>query len=177
MNSTLAVAALLVLAVATVFGVLFRKLASQRRFDPFSPEWISKFSIARYMPMERLLLEEDYAFLSAQPGCDPSILRRLRSERRKIFRQYLRCLKKDFHRLESAVRLYMVHASEDKPEMAKALFRQRLVFTYAVLGVECRLLLHGFGLGAVDIRGLVGSLDAMQSQLGQLALARQASAA
>ena len=177
MNPTFVVSALLVLAAATILGFLFRQLSSQRRLDSVDPEWISKFSIARYKPMERLLLKDDYAFLAAQPGYDPSILRRLRAERRKIFRHYFRCLKKDFHRLENTVRLYMVHASDDRPELAKALFRQRLVFSFAVMVIECHLLLHGFGLGTVDIRGVVGSLEAMRAQLGQLALHRQASAA
>lgn len=177
MNTIPELTTLLVLLVAGTFGILFRRLVSARRFDSFSPEWLSRFSLAKYRPMERLLNEEDYVFLSSQRGFDPRISRRLRSERRKIFRHYLSCLRKDFSRLESALRLYMVCASEDKPALAKAVLRQRLVFTFAVTAVECRLLLHGLGIGAVDVRGVVAPLEAMRVQLGQLAMVRQAAAA
>jgi hypothetical protein len=125
--------------------------------------------------MERLLSEEDYQFLAAQKGYDPRIVRRLRCERRKIFREYLHCLRRDFGRLEAAARVLMVNSSVDRPDLAKALLRQRLFFTYGVLAAECRLMLHGLGLGTVDTGRLVGSLDAMRAQLGQLTAVRHAS--
>jgi len=162
------------LCSAVAFALLFRAVLRRDRFDDLTPEWLSNFSVARYKPMERLLSEDDFKFLGAQRGFEPKIARRLRSERRKIFREYLRCLRRDFGRLEAAVRLFMVNAREDRPEMAKALLRQRLAFTYGVFAAECRLVMHTFGIGTVDIRELVGSLDVMRSQLGQVAVARQA---
>src|SRR5215471_20655160 len=58
-----------------------------------------EFSLARYEPMGRLLAEEDFVFLAAQPGYRPEIGAKLRRERRQIFRLYLRELSRDFHRL------------------------------------------------------------------------------
>jgi len=150
---------------------------SARRFDSPDPEWLSRLSVARYKPMERLLNEQDYVFLSSQRGYEPRISRRLRSERRKIFRHYLGCLRKDFNRLERTLRLYMVYSSEDQPELSKALIRQRLVFTWAMAMVECRLLLHGLGIGTVEISGALAPLAAMRSQLGRLAPVRQTAVA
>jgi hypothetical protein len=153
--------------------VLFRKLASQSGVLELDPEWLEQYSVARYRPMRRLLSEEDYEFLATQKGYDPSIARKLRSRRRKIFRQYLRCLKRDFRRLEGAAKLLLVGCGQDRPDLAKTLFEQRLMFTFGILAVEYRLALHGLGLGNVDIRDLLGTLDRLQDQLGQLALAQQ----
>ncbi len=162
---------------AGAFILLFWSLTRRDRFSDLNPEWLSTFSIGKYRPMARLLAEEDFEFLASQKGYEPRIARVLRSERRKIFREYLRCLWQDFGRLEAAVRLLIVNSPEDRPELAVALLRQRLMFTRAVVAAEFRLVLHALGLGSVDVRGLVGSVDAMHARVGQLTLARQASAA
>ena len=174
MNWMIAVGVVVGLCTAVAFVLLFRAVLRRDRYDGLTPEWLSNFSVARYKPMERLLSEDDFRFLAAQKGFEPKIARKLRAERRKIFREYLRCLRRDFGRLEAAVRLFMVHATEDRPELAKALLRQRMAFTYGILAAECRLVMHTFGIGTVDIRKLVGSLDVMRAQVGQLAEARQA---
>ncbi len=174
MNWLIAIGAGAGIFTTVAFVLLFRAVLRRDRFDGLTPDWLSNFSVARYKPMERLLCEDDFRFLAAQKGFEPKIARRLRAERRKIFREYLRCLSRDFGRLEAAVRLFMVHAMEDRPELAKALLRQRLAFTYGIIAAECRLVMHTFGIGTVDIRNLVGSLDMMRIQAGQLAVARQA---
>jgi len=165
------------LSTVVAFVLLLRTLLRQDRFEDLTPEWLSEFSVARYKPMERLLCEEDFEFLASQRGYVPGIARKLRAERRKIFREYLRCLRRDFARLEAGIRLFMVHATEDKPELAKALFRRRVAFTRGILAAECRLVLHTFGVGTVDVRGLTGSLEGMRTYLGELAVARQAASA
>ena len=156
------------------FVLLFRTALRPDRFEGLTPEWLNGFSVARYKPMERLLSEEDFEFLASQKGYTPRIARRLRSERRRIFREYLHCLKRDFGRLEAGIRLFMVHATEDRPELAKALLRCRLSFTFGVFAAECRVALHTIGIGTVDIRQLIGSVDGMRAYLGELAVARQA---
>jgi hypothetical protein len=165
------------ISAAVAFALLFCALVRRDRFAGINAEWLGSFSVARYRPMERLLAEEDFDFLASQRGYAPSIARRLRSERRKIFREYLRCLWRDFGRLEAAVRLLMVNSSEDRPELAQALLRQRLLFTRGIVAAEFRLILYGLGLGTVNVQGLVGSLNAMHTCAGELALARQSSLA
>ena len=66
------------------------------------------------------------------------------------------------------------HGGEDA-DLAKAILKRRLVFAYALTLTESRLLLFRFGLGTMDVQALIGSLDGMRLQLGQMALARQAS--
>ncbi len=118
--------------------------------------------------MERLFSPEDYEFLAAQPGFTPRLARRLAAERRKIFRRYLRCLRRDFDRLYLATKLLLLHAAQDRPDLAVALFKQRLTFQFALAAVYCRLALQTLGLGTVDARGLVSALQAMRDQLRAL---------
>jgi len=159
---------LLSLAVAAAFVMIIKGVLSRDRFSAFNPEWLRKFSVAKYKPMERLLSEDDHEFLAAQPGYHPAISKRLRAERRRIFRGYLRALRRDFNRLETAARILMVSSPVDKPELAKALLRQRLNFMSAMCKVEFRLALHALGIGTVDVRTLVAPLDAIRLELQEI---------
>lgn len=168
MNLALPGAAALLLLAAAAFFFLFRRLISRGRESQTDLEWCREFSIAKYRPMERLFLEEDYTFLAAQPGFHPRLHRRLQAERRRIFRHYLRCLSRDFDRLSMSAKLLLLHAPQDRPDLASTLLRQRAVFTYAMATVQCRLVLQSFGIGTVDVRRLVGSLESMRDHLRQL---------
>ncbi|MGH9632120.1 MAG: hypothetical protein ACRD7E_27765 [Bryobacteraceae bacterium] len=174
--STVILALLLLSLVACLFGLVFRRLASPSMVAECDPAWLSEFSVAKYRPMLRLLAEEDYGFLSEQVGYQSKISRKLRAERRKIFRAYLRNLTADFHRLHLSARMMLVYAPDDRPEVAAALMKQRMLFVAAVLSVEARLALHAIGIGTVDVRNLVGSLESLRASVGQLAPAQQFSA-
>lgn len=168
MNILVAAASVIALLLAVAFVVLFRKLASPPRQPKPDLDWWKSFSLEKYRPMERLFLAEDFAFLSSQPGFTPKLARRLRSERRKIFRRYLRSLSRDFDRLYAAIKLLMLDSAQDRPDLALALFKQRLMFRYALAAVHCRLVLQTLGLGTVDARGLVSVVRAMRDQLQAL---------
>lgn len=173
MSPTLMAAGIVTLLSVCLFVWLFRRLGSSNRLPAVSPEWLRQFSVARYRPLERLLNEDDYRFLAAQRGYHPRIARRLRAERRRVFRQYLACLRRDFNRLETAARILMVSSPADRPDFARALLKQRLWFTYATMSAEIRLLLHSLGLTTVDVRGLLASLDVMRTQLIDLTVAQR----
>ena len=163
--------------LAIVLCLLLRNLAMPARGELISTEWLSRFSVARYRPMERLFSEEDYHYLARQRGFHPRIARQLRRERIRIFRGYLRCLKSDYRRLEAAIALYMADSPVDRPDLAKSLFHRRLQFMWAVLNAEWRLRLYGFGLSPMDAQRLVTAVDDMRSHLRRQALVRQASLA
>lgn len=168
MNFAYAGAAVLTVLTGIAFFFLFRRLISRHKEAEADLEWCRDFSIARYRPMERLFVEDDYDFLAAQPGFHPRISRKLQSERRRVFRHYLRCLRRDFDRLSTAAKTVLVHAAQDRPDLATTLLKQRLLFSYAMLVVEFRLGLQTLGIGRVDVRRLVSSLEAMRDQLRQL---------
>src|SRR5690242_7577077 len=113
MSYTLIGAVLLAVLVAAAFAVLFRRLIARDKDSHADLEWSSEFSIAKYRPMERLFLEEDYDFLAAQPGFHPRIYRKLQAERRRVFRHYLRCLRRDFNRLSTAAKVLLLNAPSD----------------------------------------------------------------
>ncbi len=170
MTNPLIIAGVGVFAVLAVMLLLLarRVLASGRQRE-VSPEWLRSFSTARYRPMERILAEEDFRFLASQCGYEPRIERKLRAARRRVFRQYLRCLRKDFARLEACVRWLMVHSAVDRPDLARLLWRYKFAFLCAVAAAEARLLLHGFGLQPADAGRLVSALDLLRGELKRLA--------
>ena len=168
--NTFVIAALL--ALVPIGGALlffFRTLTSRQNSD-MSMSGRLVLSPGKYRPMERLLQEADFRFLCTQPGYSPQMGRRFRVERRRVFRAYLRSLKRDFASVSLALRTLMLHSAEDRGDLAAAVVRQRLSFAAGMLAVEGRLLLHAAGMNSldVDVRGLVASLETMQAQMREL---------
>ena len=90
--------------------------------------------------MLRLLAENDYEFMLAN-GADPAVVRRLRNERRRIFRTYLKNLVRDFDRVHRAARIALLESEQDQPELAARLMRVRWEFQLAVFAVQARFAL------------------------------------
>ncbi len=150
-----------VLSVAPILNRLFRKTT----IDDVTPEWVESFSIERYRPMLNLLSDEDFTFLSSQPGFDSSIYKKLRRERLAIFEQYLARLIFDFKKLHATAR-YLVASSEvDQSAATTALLRLQWSFALAVLQVHTSFQLCKIGLGTVRAQLLVIKLQQMNEQL------------
>jgi hypothetical protein len=158
-------------------ALLLRRLIVGPKTLPVSVDWINDLSAIRYRPMERLLSAEDERFLARQPGCNRKMVRRMRSERRKLFRNYLACLSTDFGRVSAALRLIMTHAAQDRPDLAGILYKQQVLFIIGLLNVQWRLVLHTLGLGTVDVSGLVNAMEFMRLELRQMIPAESAAAA
>jgi hypothetical protein len=114
----------------------------------------------RYRPMLRLLSDDDFRFVSA----NPRLRKTLRTERCRLFRGYLRCLTRDYGSLLAGLRHAMVQSGVDRPDLAQALVRNRVRFTMALCNAEIRLVLYSAGIGKVDISGTVAALDALRAQ-------------
>jgi hypothetical protein len=112
----------------------------------------------RYKPMLRLLSDTDLGFAAA----NPKLRSRIRSQRREVFRGYLRCLTKDYARLLTGLRETMVESGVDRPDLAKALARNQVLFALSLCRIELHLQLHAFGIGKVDVSGLVEALDSLR---------------
>jgi hypothetical protein len=152
------------------FLFLFKTLTSGGRNEALPGDLENIFAPARYKPMERLLDPVDHEFLASQPSYSPRMGRRFRAKRIAIFRGYARCLGRDFSRVSSALKVLMVHASVDRSALAGLLLKQRFLFSYTMFALEVKLALHSFGWSTptVDVRNLVGALDAMRAQLRAL---------
>ena len=166
------VSVLLLLALAT----LIWRLVSSTKIRGVDPDWLKSFSVASYRPMERLLSEDDVRFLKSEPGYEPGMEKALRAGRRRIFRSYLRTLGRDFNRLHLALRLMVLHAPRDNPELAKTLIKQKLIFTGGLALVHVRLSLYTLGWGGVDVRGLVRTLETMRAELQNVMMPTPAAA-
>ena len=163
------ISALLPLLFVTVaIGFLLRKITLHRKSFEYDPQWLQDFSISKYRPMLRLLSEDDYEFLASQAGFQRKIASQLRTERRRVFRAYLRNLVRDFYRLQQVAKMMALYSSHDRPELAAALLKQRITFSVAVFAVRLRLGLHTVGIGAVNVRNLIGSLDHMRLRVETL---------
>ena len=162
--STLLVAGVPVIIYLSLVVPTLLRLFKARSVDEISPEWLQSFSPEIYDPMERLLNEADFAFLSSQPGFDLSLYRKLRRERLKIFRQYLDRMIIDFNRLHLAARLAISQSSSDNSALLPALISLKLRFIAAVLAAEFRYGLCLLGVKSLGARTLLLQLQALNTQ-------------
>ena len=121
------------------------------------------FSADRYEPMKRLLSEEDFEFLRSKPGIRPAMIRRLRAERRKVFRAYLCELASDFDGLHRKARVMLAHAPEEYSELVGVVMATKVRFWSALAAVEMRLAIHAIGIGRIEISGLLNSIQILNS--------------
>ena len=158
---------LIIALILPVTVKLFRKNSA----GEISAEWLESFSVASYHPMERLLNDEDFKFLSRQPGFDLSLYRKLRRERLKIFKQYLNRAIVDFNRLHRVVLAILAQAEQDQSEVLSGLIWIRLRFFGSVVRAEINYRLCLIGFQTLAVHSLIAHLDEMNSQLTAVASA------
>ena len=159
---------LLTLVLAASLSWVARRIASPQTSLPVTAGWIDALSVERYRPMMRLLDSEDLEFLRLQPGFTPQIATRLRIQRCRIFRGYLRCLSDDFAQVCTAMKIVLLQSRDDRPDLAKALVRQQALFAAGMAAVHVRLFLYRWGLCSADVTGLVKIFDGMRLELQTL---------
>jgi hypothetical protein len=115
----------------------------------------------RFRPMLRLLSDDDLSFVPPQN----KLRKTFSARRREIFRDYLRCLTRDYGRLLAGLRLAMVQSGTDRPDLARALAKNRILFAMAICKIEMRLALHVTGMAKVEIAGLVDAVEVLRSQV------------
>lgn len=140
-----------------LFAARFRALGQQGKSIELSPA-------GRYHPMLRLLAADDFA-LSAS---NPILARDLKTRRISLFRRYLRCLTRDYGRALEGIRLVMVQSGVDRPDLARALVKNRVLFALAICRIEIRLVLFSFGIGRIDVSGVVEAFDRLREHTAAL---------
>ena len=175
MISLVLFAPLLLFAVAVAFvAPVLGKLYRTCRIEEITPEWLDNFSTSVYHPMEGLLAEEDFTFLSRQPGFDLYLYRKLRRERLRIFRQYLTRLIGDFNRLHLITRVLIAQSSEDRSDLVSKLVWLKVRFSVSLVRAEASYILCRFGLSSLAVRGLILQLEEMHAQLSAISAAQTA---
>jgi hypothetical protein len=145
-------------AVAVQFWMHMRTLNAHKQ--PGS--WVADPD--RYRPMLRLLSLEDTELLA-----DPASRKKLRTQRRDLFREYLRSLTNDYGKFLAEVRLIMTQSGIDRPDLAKALVRNQVLFAVALCRIDFHLRLYALGIGdaesvKLDVLGLVYAFNVLRGQ-------------
>jgi len=162
-------ATVILLCLAVGFGVLFARLTARDRLHLPPEEWEGLFSLSRYKAMERLLDDPDRQFLQSHPKFNQLEDKKFRAKRVKIFRGYMHQLSEDFNRICKALKVMMVQSGTDRPDLAGLLLKQQFIFSLAMIAVEVKLILYGFGWAGVDVKALMEPLTTVRAQLQALA--------
>jgi hypothetical protein len=176
MSSSLAAVAPLLLG-SVILGLFFpilRWLCRKAAVEDITPEWLESFSVAAYYPMQGLLSDEDFTFLSRQPGFDESLYRKLRRERLHIFRQYLVRLIVDFNRLHAVARMILSRSNQDRSDAVGKLMTLKFKFSLAVFQAESSYLLCWLGFRFLAARRMIALLEDMSLELAALSEAHAA---
>jgi hypothetical protein len=154
-------------AFLTLFLIVRRVMTAGGQL-PLDSEWIGELSAERYRPMTHLLDEREVERLRIEPGYTPEMETQLRLERCQAFREYLGDLEADFQRVCTAVKLLMLQAQYDRPDLATVLVRHQASFAVGMATVNVRLFCYRHGICAVDVSGLVKTFEAMRLELRSL---------
>jgi len=159
------------LFLACTLGALLIVLTLRKAAPPeklrVTTDWIDELSTERYRPMLRILDSDEFRVLRSQPG-DREAISRLRRQRCQIFGNYLRSLQEDFGQVCLALQSLMVHAKQDRPDLANVLIRRRLQFTWGMTRVRWRLALYRCGVGTVDAVNLLRTFGHLEDELRSL---------
>jgi hypothetical protein len=154
-----------VLLVAAAFLLLrtlsLTSLSHSQSFDGSGLSW-------RDYPLKRLLNPADFEFLR-RSGVPEARIRQLRRERRRIYRLCLRSLAADFNRILQMLKLALVQSSNDRPDLAAELVRQKLMFYRNLFIAETAVMLHVCGVDRMPAMDLLAPLAALQDAMRQLA--------
>jgi hypothetical protein len=168
MNLLVAVFVLICISLAGALVLVLKNTARLGATMPATIDWIDELSTERYRPMLRLLDSEDLDFVRSQPNCTPKLLDCVRRQRVQVFRGYLRQLGIEFGRTCAALKLLMVHASCDRPDLASTLVRSQVAFAAGMLAVQVRLVFYSLGVGTPKVADLLKLFDGMRVELRTL---------
>ena len=136
----------------------------------WSEEWFEQFSSFRYLPMRRLLSSEEEEFWMQSTDGSPARREQFRSERRRLFREYLRLISSDFSRLSQGVRLAVVHASEDRSAEVSQLLGLEWALRKLLWKAELSLMFHWVGVKPIDATQLINALQGFEFSLREIHL-------
>ncbi|PWU07672.1 MAG: hypothetical protein C5B51_09560 [Terriglobia bacterium] len=168
MTLLLSTLVLIGLGLAAIVAMALRRVASQKTSLPLTADWIDQLSAERYRPMLRLLDGADFEFVASQPGGTPQLLAKMRRERCVIFRSYLRQLQREFGGVCTAIKILMLHAEVDRPDLASTLLQAQVAFAFGFAVVRVRLVFFAWGIGTPDVAGLLQLFDGVRMELRSL---------
>src|SRR5437870_726430 len=124
--NTLYIGILIALVMAGISVWLLRKLTRPEVSSEDLNAWID-LDWRSCSPLERLLDPSEFAFLQKR-GVSQARIGELRARRRTLFRMYMRRLTREFNVAHDALKTALVTSEVDRPDLARELGRQRLLF-------------------------------------------------
>jgi hypothetical protein len=151
--------------IIAIYILVRQQLAALRRRLSTPLGWVPEFSVDRYGPMLRLLANDDFHFLRAQPGATPALVKRLRRQRYQVFRGYLSGLQCDFQLACEALMRLAVQSESDRRDLIRALVLSRVKFSIGIFRVRCRLVLYRWNVEQEPVARLVRLFEGLQLEL------------
>ena len=165
------IAPLMALVGGGAFFVLVRRITRPGLSSEDLNGWID-INRQSCRPLERLLDPTEFAYLRNR-GLSKGRIKELRRQRLRLFRLYLRRLTLDFHAVHAALEVALVNSAEDRPDLARELGKQRLLFYRGLLSVECHLVLYAAGIHTAPSLDLIRPLERLHVQFCQLSPAME----
>jgi hypothetical protein len=169
LNPALVLTPIVVFAVSLALLLpILRRLFKTCKVEDISADWLESFSCSSYYAMEGLLSDEDFKFLSRQPGFDLSLYRKLRRERLNIFKQYLNRLIADFNRLHVSARFLLAQSPKDESALVTRLAHLRVRFGLAVIHAQVSYAFCCVGFRCIAVKSVLYYLEEMSAQLSAI---------
>ena len=164
--TAISIALLVSLTIGAACLLILRKLTLPRAAAEDMNSWVDSDCYTAHA-LERLLDPAEFAHLR-QRGLSTARIRELRARRRALFRRYLRRLTEEFNTAHYSLQMVLVSAGSDRPDLARELNHQRLLFYRGLIAVELRLALHTLGFDAAPSLKLLVPLERLHLEFCRL---------
>jgi len=154
--------------VAALIVVVIWRRAWRKREDSLeiNEAWLENFSPHSYLPMLRLANSGDSGYLKTQRG--PEAAARYRRLQRRMLREYLRGLSRDFHRLHIIAAESSGRVRIDGENSSLALIEEKLEFIFSVWSIELRLLLDKLSPCTINPQPLLTNVDELTAKAREI---------
>jgi hypothetical protein len=166
----LSLVAVLLLVAAIIAMTKFsssQPAAATRNSYASDASFLDNFSPKTYRPMLRLASQMDRNYLNSAHGTKLAVQHR--KIQRQLLREYLRDLSRDFNRLYEIATVKSVQAINDSGNLSVNLVEQQMGFIFLIWTIEARLILDSVLPYSVDLKPVIGYIDALASQTRELA--------
>lgn len=163
------------LGVIIAFATALGKIICPKTALPVTTEWIEELSVERYRPLLTIADGKDLESICSGHGVDGKLVRQLRRKRCRIARSHLRDLSADFARVCTAIKLIMVQANIDRPDLASTLVRSQVKFAVGLISAHLQLYLQELGIGTIEVDEVLGVFNLICLELRSLVPATAAS--
>lgn len=145
-------------ALAALIAITVRRRPWRRREENLAAmeAWLESYSPDVYLPMLRLAHSEDTGYLTTYRGSEEAA--RYRRVQRRILKEYLRSLSRDFHRLHALATESALRARNDHENSSLALVEEKLDFIFSMWSIELCLFVNEFAPCAINLRPLLADI-------------------